>query len=244
MSVSGGVEMSVETTARLRNFSRTKAYDLLAAAPLIAWYLLGLHKQAPLTLIRVNEIRSGAIPLLDALQLIALAASFVLTFMLIYALIARKTPTSKTKGILPRAVALCGTFLGNAFLFLTAVQLPLAMQILADLFIIAGVLGSMFAISQLGGAFSLMPEARKLVTSGPYARVRHPLYLAEMTGVVGLMLQFQQPWRSCSASRCSASNIGARFSRTRPGTNISGLCRLPAAHMAANSIRTIGPFVF
>ena len=65
---------------------------------------------------------------------------------------------------------------------------------LADLLIIAGATGSLIAVSRLGGAFSMLPEARRLVTSGPYAVVRHPLYLAEMIGVLGLVLQFQQPW--------------------------------------------------
>jgi protein-S-isoprenylcysteine O-methyltransferase Ste14 len=50
------------------------------------------------------------------------------------------------------------------------------------------------AASWLGRSFALMPEARQLVTNGPYAFIRHPLYAAEMIGIAGLMLQFQQPW--------------------------------------------------
>jgi protein-S-isoprenylcysteine O-methyltransferase Ste14 len=40
----------------------------------------------------------------------------------------------------------------------------------------------------------LMPEARQLVTSGPYAFMRHPLYASEMFYLIGGMLQFTQPW--------------------------------------------------
>jgi protein-S-isoprenylcysteine O-methyltransferase Ste14 len=68
------------------------------------------------------------------------------------------------------------------------------MQITADLLIIAGAAGSLIAVSWLGRSFSLMPEARQLVTSGPYAFIRHPLYAAEMIGIAGLMVQFKQPW--------------------------------------------------
>jgi protein-S-isoprenylcysteine O-methyltransferase Ste14 len=39
-----------------------------------------------------------------------------------------------------------------------------------------------------------MPEARKLVTGGPYALARHPLYAAEMFSVAGTAMLFQQPW--------------------------------------------------
>ena len=55
-----------------------------------------------------------------------------------------------------------------------------------------------------------MPEARALVTTGPYALIRHPLYLAENIGTLGLMLQFQQPW----ASLLGAAAILVQYWRT------------------------------
>jgi protein-S-isoprenylcysteine O-methyltransferase Ste14 len=47
-----------------------------------------------------------------------------------------------------------------------------------------------YVIMQLGGSFSIMPEARALVTTGAYSWVRHPLYLAEEIAVVGLVIHF------------------------------------------------------
>jgi protein-S-isoprenylcysteine O-methyltransferase Ste14 len=178
----------------MAGFERTKTYDLIAAAPLIAWYIFGLVKQAPLTWLRLSDLVRGTIRLLDFLQLIALLGSFVLIFLLVYVLLTRRVPELKARGGLPRAVAVCGSFLGNGFLYLKPVQLSLSAQILADVLIIASTAGALIALSRLGASFSMMPEARKLVTSGPYAVIRHPLYLAEMVGVLGLVVQFQQPW--------------------------------------------------
>jgi protein-S-isoprenylcysteine O-methyltransferase Ste14 len=42
----------------------------------------------------------------------------------------------------------------------------------------------------LGKSFSIMAEARTLVTGGPYAIVRHPLYVAEAIATVGVLVGF------------------------------------------------------
>jgi protein-S-isoprenylcysteine O-methyltransferase Ste14 len=192
--------MLEEARLWFEGFQRRKTYDLLAALPLIVWYLYGLRQQLPLTRLRVSELVSGDITLLALLQLVALLGSFALSFVLIALLVERKMPELKSKGLLPRLVAVCGTFLGNGILQLRAVELSLAPQILADVLIIAGTAGAIFSASRLGGSFSLMPEARKLVTHGPYAFVRHPLYAFELIGMAGLALQFQQPWATLLAA--------------------------------------------
>ena len=179
----------------LKNFRRTKNFDLLAALPLILWFLLmGVRPQAPITLKLLFELINGTISLFNFLQLITLLGSLVLMFVLIYLLITRRTPELRSRGVLPRVVAFCGTFLGNVFPLLAPAQLTLPGQALAAILIITGTIGAIVAASRLGGSYSLMPEARKLVTTGPYSVIRHPLYLAEMIGILGLVLQFQQPW--------------------------------------------------
>jgi protein-S-isoprenylcysteine O-methyltransferase Ste14 len=38
-----------------------------------------------------------------------------------------------------------------------------------------------------------MAEGRQLITNGPYARIRHPLYLGEALSFLGLTLQYLSP---------------------------------------------------
>ncbi|HXR94387.1 MAG TPA: methyltransferase, partial [Rhizomicrobium sp.] len=54
-------------------------------------------------------------------------------------------------------------------------------------------------LGQLGKAFSIMPEARLLVTGGPYAWARHPLYVMEFITLLGTAIQFAQPWAALLA---------------------------------------------
>jgi protein-S-isoprenylcysteine O-methyltransferase Ste14 len=44
---------------------------------------------------------------------------------------------------------------------------------------------------QLGAAFSIMPHARGLVTSGLYARIRHPVYVFGTVASLGALLALQ-----------------------------------------------------
>lgn len=42
----------------------------------------------------------------------------------------------------------------------------------------------------LGASFTVRPEARRLVTSGPYARLRHPVYVFGTPAVLGLLVAY------------------------------------------------------
>ena len=47
---------------------------------------------------------------------------------------------------------------------------------------------------QLGRAFSVTPQARQLVTTGLYARIRNPIYFASPFLLIGLSLVLAQWW--------------------------------------------------
>jgi protein-S-isoprenylcysteine O-methyltransferase Ste14 len=106
----------------------------------------------------------------------------------------RYIPQRATLGFLPRFAAVAGTFLSLGFLLLPPQELSTALYLFSLLLLIAGTAFAIWALLVLGRSISLMPEARRLVTSGPYAFVRHPLYLGEMVAIAGIGLQHFSVW--------------------------------------------------
>src|SRR5262249_11503016 len=103
-------------------------------------------------------------------------------------------PVRRTSGIIPRLCGFAGTFLGVGILRLRPLELSLFWQSVAAALVFAGTLGSVIVLAKLGKSFAIMPEARVLVTSGPYRWARHPLYVMEIITLIGTAIQFQQPW--------------------------------------------------
>lgn len=78
----------------------------------------------------------------------------------------------------------------GANLLIPLSMLPLTYPGLETLAVVTGLIGlafSFWAVWHLGMAFSLVPEARRLVETGPYRWIRHPLYLAGFVIGLGLL---------------------------------------------------------
>jgi len=58
----------------------------------------------------------------------------------------------------------------------------------SDLCLACGVMLALYSLSYLRNRFSIVPEARGLVTTGPYRFVRHPIYLGEIIAGFGLVM--------------------------------------------------------
>jgi protein-S-isoprenylcysteine O-methyltransferase Ste14 len=62
------------------------------------------------------------------------------------------------------------------------------LMIVGDAFTVAACIWLLVAVLTLGRCFGILPEARGLVTRGPYRLVRHPIYLGEIAAMCGLAL--------------------------------------------------------
>jgi protein-S-isoprenylcysteine O-methyltransferase Ste14 len=79
------------------------------------------------------------------------------------------------------------------------VLLPLRTDLRPSSYAVAAGLGAcgdllaVWVVLHLRGSFSVMAEARRLVVQGPYALVRHPLYLAEEVGLASAVITHLSP---------------------------------------------------
>ncbi len=76
----------------------------------------------------------------------------------------------------------------SAYLGVTAHRARPALELASAVVVIIGTAYTLWALLHLRKAFSILPEARALVTTGPYALSRHPLYLGETIVWIGFAL--------------------------------------------------------
>ena len=133
------------------------------------------------TLFPVNMIKAAA--LIHHLLVVCFYALIILVYFL------RSSASSTSRSFITNAIAVLTTFAPPALSFLSRSELTKpGVFLLADLIIVLGMILSIYSLSSLGRSFSIIPQARKLVQSGPYRLVRHPLYLGELIGLFGIVL--------------------------------------------------------
>lgn len=192
--------MAVRRTTR---FESTKAYDVLMASPLILFYAFSVFGLAPQfeTALAVQP-RWFAV-----LQITTLASDVCYFAMVILLVIVRRMPVGKSQGAWPRLVALLGANVLIVVALLPRMSLSAPALTAATVLTGGGTVAEIIILFWLGRSFTILPEARRLVTRGPYRYVRHPLYLVSIISSIGWMMQFEQPWAFLLVSAADAMQI-------------------------------------
>jgi protein-S-isoprenylcysteine O-methyltransferase Ste14 len=188
------------STECLKTIRRGKLYDLLIAAPLIGWYLFCAAYLLPSVVQKFALIKLfvqtdvSVLPTSLALSAAARVCTLVFFAVLIVMFAIRRVPLQTAPGWYPRCNAVAGTFLGVGLVLLPPQEISPALYLVSLVLIISGTVFAIWTGLALGRSISIVPQARRLVTWGPYAFVRHPLYLGETVALVGIALQFLSAW--------------------------------------------------
>ena len=119
-------------------------------------------------------------------------------------------PDSKRKARAPIAIISCAAAAAGA----VALQgpdasVPVGLLLAGDLLAFACSLWLLASVLALGRCFGMLPEARGLVTRGPYRLVRHPVYLGELGVCAGLVIGAPTLWNA----GCAVVILGAQIVR-------------------------------
>jgi protein-S-isoprenylcysteine O-methyltransferase Ste14 len=172
----------------------------------VFFVLLGIQAQAAVGLWSVAFATHNVSVSLDALNR-SLGAVFLGLLVLLY--LVRPQPRRSRRDMVAVAVAFTGSFILLTVPLVSAAPNRLDLLGLADAAQALGLVTALWGLMTLRFSFSILPEARQLVTGGPYRVVRHPVYLGEFMSAAGLLA----PRVNVAVVVVAAIFVGAQLTR-------------------------------
>lgn len=115
-----------------------------------------------------------------------LTIAFYVLIVTVY--LRRSTARATSPSRLAAAVALLATYLPFSIGVLPAGSPPLPVLVVANVSLLLGLCFSLWSLRFLDRSFSIIAQARAVVSRGPYRIVRHPLYTGELVAALGIVL--------------------------------------------------------
>jgi protein-S-isoprenylcysteine O-methyltransferase Ste14 len=179
-------------SVRLARLRRNRTYDIAIRVLGSGWFLLLAVVVAKATFAEMSRPDAMASYAVWALLLSRLC--LVAFYLILWGLIITRPPAvAQSDGILPSLAAFVGTCMPWSISIFGNSEHSAMLNILSAICLIAGMLLTVYTVLSLGRAFSLVPQARRVVQVGPYRWIKHPLYLSEEIAVLGAVLQFVSP---------------------------------------------------
>jgi len=171
----------------------SQGWDVTVRLANLAWAGWMMFGQiGGMVLLVQNEAAHGTAAFCTAIA--ARIAVVMFLSLLMVAVVTRARPVAKTQGLWSRLTAMGGSFIPSFVFLLPRNDDVVLVNILSCTLFAVGYGFTVYALAHLNRSFSIMPEARRLVTGGPYRFIRHPVYLFEQIGVVGLFLPYASIW--------------------------------------------------
>lgn len=168
-----------------------RLYDAVMRLPIVSFTLFFLVRE----MLALRELVAARPHFEEEWHFFVTVAARISVMMFLVLLatlhLSRYRPVRKYTRWEPRVTALLGLLVVYALLLVPRAETDARWDVLTAILLLCGNTLCMIAVLDLGRALSIMPEARRLVTTGLYRRIRHPLYLAEDIVFVGIFLQFR-----------------------------------------------------
>jgi protein-S-isoprenylcysteine O-methyltransferase Ste14 len=172
----------------------TKTRDLLAGTPLVLIYAFNANNKVRALIEAFATFDPAKFDFRKFLTVLSDVSVLSVALVFVVSVLMRPPAIARAPGIMPRIAAIAGTYLAvGLVLFSSITTTSVPVICLSLLLVFFGMSFAAWAVFYLGRSVSLIAEARRLVTGGPYRFVRHPLYLGEQVAIAGVMLQYLSP---------------------------------------------------
>lgn len=172
-------------------FDRAILIDIVVRASLAVFFAFSAGVYYRNALVQLHATDMTQLSAASVSQGLSIFAGALYTMMIACLYVLRHRPINKFVGWWPSFAAVFGGFLMFGLIwFKPDMELSTEWRITGCCLIFAGNILAFYILAHLGRSFSILPESRKLVTSGPYKIVRHPLYVAEVISSIGQMILF------------------------------------------------------
>jgi protein-S-isoprenylcysteine O-methyltransferase Ste14 len=187
----GAVRLSSATwLSRLRAAS---GYEMGVRVLGGSWFLLLALASASKVVARAHAMTIADFSPTGWPALLSSTCLFLFYLMLFWLILHRGQPAARTAGILPSLTAFAGTYLPWTIGLSAPGTASATQDIASAVLVLIGAVSMLAVVFHLGRCFSIVPQARGLVRTGPYAVVRHPLYLVEEIALLGMLVGFFSP---------------------------------------------------
>jgi protein-S-isoprenylcysteine O-methyltransferase Ste14 len=189
--------------------------------PAVSWARLGdVALSAFWTFLAIASV-SNVVRLADELSWLSTAhraASATILIVCAVLFVIRKPASSGNKSWRARITAIACTWCMPVLIMLPLKRDPDWLMTVTVLGLVLGHLSILWALTTLRRSFSIFPEARALIRSGPYGHVRHPLYATYLV----IYPMFLLPRISVLAVAITALGIGCEIWRARDEERVLG----------------------
>lgn len=194
--------------------TQAPAFEWLVRRAVTAWFLFLAYVMGSTLVERAmqfNAAPNGTLDLHGVADLLSRVCMLLFFCLAAWLTLVRSQPLAKASGFRPRIAALVGVTLLFTIdrLCPRLVNPPTWLLFLSAGMILFGNVLALLVLNRLGKSFSVMAEARRLVTEGPYRIVRHPLYATEGIAIIGLFL----PYLSIQAALLFALQVAVQLIR-------------------------------